>query len=157
MLCSSAHHIAFSSVPPKTINNKNKSLERELVLGALSFNGIYSYTYIHLSPAQSYLFLLIHYITFEVLRLTSKKIHPLKSHVFPLKWSSGGWWALITSREFKTQASASESEISLAIQSTQPGTAWRKTPHNEFSEAESLPTAESNIPPVDLLTLLKAT
>lgn len=150
MPCSSALHSAISSVSLKSINNMNKSLERDLVLGALT-----------LSPAQNSYF----FLSFFFFSITSHsgycssppRNHPLKVHVFPQKRSLGCWWALITSREFKTQASASESEISLAIQSTQPGTAWRKTPHNEFSEAESLPTAASNIPPMDLLTLLNAT
>lgn len=146
-------HIPLSSVSLKTINNMNNNLEKELVLDGYHLMAFYSYTSRQLSPSPHPFFL--HYITFKLLKLTSK-IHPLKIYISP-KWSLGCWWALITSQKFKTQASASESELSLAIQSTQPGTAWRKPPHNEFSEAESVPTAESNIPPVDFLTLLKAT
>lgn len=59
----------------------NKSLERELVLAALSFNGIYFYTSMHLSPAQSYLFLFC-YITFKLLKLTSKN-SPIKNPCIP--------------------------------------------------------------------------
>lgn len=60
------------------------------------------------------------------------------------------------SQECKAQTPACKLEISIAIRQKQPDTARGKTPYNEFSEAASRPTAEPNIPPVDLLTLLKA-
>jgi len=44
-----------------------------------------------------------------------------KFHVFPLKRSIGCMWALLTRGEFKTQASASESEISFG---NSVNTAW---------------------------------
>lgn len=61
--------VALSTLPSHQflwrLNKTNKSLQRELILAALSFNGLYCYTPKPLSPDLRLLFL--YYITFKVL------------------------------------------------------------------------------------------
>ena len=53
----------------------NKGKEQGLVFGALSFNGIYCYTFMHIFSVQIYLsffFFFLHYMTLRQLKLTFK-------------------------------------------------------------------------------------